>query len=217
MAESDHCMETPGEEFGLFNEEAVSLFSSSLNKALERQSNVIVSTITGLTEKLTKSNAGKNVPHVEEPTVSVNGSPGFEFKHEGHKIQFNFNQARYSKLSELGKLIQECDFQKAADIVKEEQAAILQRNKILKIADRHGWDTVSEYLVDPLADDTEDATKLRYAVSRAARKRSYRSKPYDKRRGNFAPNDFFPGSDINSIFAAYKFASNVLVLRVDFR
>ncbi|CAG2239690.1 unnamed protein product [Mytilus edulis] len=40
-----------------------------------------------------------------------------------------------------------------------------QRNKILKIADRHGCDTVHEYLDDPLADSVEDASKLRTAVN----------------------------------------------------
>jgi hypothetical protein len=66
MADSDACMETAGEEYGLSNEEAVSLFSSSLNKALEKQSNVIMSTITDITEKLTKRSAGKSVSHVVE-------------------------------------------------------------------------------------------------------------------------------------------------------
>jgi hypothetical protein len=42
---------------------------------------------------------------------------------------------------------------------------------VLKIADRHGWDTVNEYLDDPLADNSEDASKLREAIVRAGRKR----------------------------------------------
>jgi predicted nucleic acid-binding Zn ribbon protein len=41
--------------------------------------------------------------------------------------------------------------------------------KILKIADRHGWDTVNEYLDDPLADNNEDASKLRGAIVRVGR------------------------------------------------
>jgi hypothetical protein len=64
-------------------------------------------------------------------------------------------------LTELENLIQDCNFQKAREVIKEEKAALLHRNKILKIADRQGWDTVHEYLDDQLEDDTEDATKLR--------------------------------------------------------
>jgi hypothetical protein len=48
----------------------------------------------------------------------------------------------------------------------------------LKIADRHGWDTVREYSDDPLADDEEDAVKLRGAISRANRKTRRDGKGY---------------------------------------
>jgi hypothetical protein len=47
------------------------------------------------------------------------------------------------------------------------------RNKILRIADKHGWDTVKEYTDSDLADNAEDATKLRGAIFRAAKKRRY--------------------------------------------
>jgi hypothetical protein len=46
-------------------------------------------------------------------------------------------------------------------LINSELDTLRQRNKILKIADRHGWDTVNEYLDDPLADNNEDASKLR--------------------------------------------------------
>ena len=68
-----------------------------------------------------------------------------------------------------------------------------KRNKILKIAEKHGWDTVSEYLDSPLADDKEDAANMRTAIARASRKRSY-PKPYD--RAGKSPNEggkFFSG------------------------
>jgi hypothetical protein len=40
-------------------------------------------------------------------------------------------------------------------LINSELDTLRQRNKILKIADRHGWDTVNEYLDDPLADNNE--------------------------------------------------------------
>lgn len=172
---------------GLSNEEAVSLFSSSLNKALEKQSSLIVNTITGLTEQLAKNNTVSSTEHVAKT------GPAFEFKHEGHKIQFAFNQERSQKLAEIEGLVLKGNLAKAALVINEEEAALQQPNKILKIADRHGWDTVHEYLDDPLADGTEDAAKLRYAMGRATRKRAYRSRPYDRRRGGFAPSNFFRG------------------------
>ena len=62
------------------------------------------------------------------------------------------------------------------DIITEEQTIFRNRNKILKIADRHGRDTVKEYLDSPLADDKEDASDLRAAISRANRT----PKPYNR-------------------------------------
>lgn len=57
--------------------------------------------------------------------------------------------------------------------------AINQPNKLLKIADRHCWDTVREYSANPLADD--DAAKLRGVISSAVKYRIYKS--YDKNGG----------------------------------
>jgi hypothetical protein len=39
--------------------------------------------------------------------------------------------------------------------------ALKGRNKIIRIADKYGWDVVEEYVDDPLTDGTDDATKLR--------------------------------------------------------
>ena len=66
------------DEHDLTNEDAVSLFNSSLTKALESQKDIIVQSIT---EQLGKSQ------------VAIGGTKGivsettpYEFKHEGHKI-----------------------------------------------------------------------------------------------------------------------------------
>lgn len=74
--------------------------------------------------------------------------PAFEFKHEGHKIQFAFNQERSQKLAEIEGLVQEGNLARAALVINEENAALQQKNKILKFANRHDWDTVHEYLDD---------------------------------------------------------------------
>lgn len=72
---------------------------------------------------------------------------------------------------------------------------IKQRHKILKIADRHGWDTVNEYPDDPLADSVEDATKLRAAIDRASIKRNT-PKPYSRGsgKGGFEAKGIFVAS-----------------------
>jgi hypothetical protein len=78
----------------------------------------------------------------------------------------------------LESLIKIKDLTAVSKLLIEEREILRKRNKILKIVDKHGWDTVQEYLDSPLADDKDDAANLRIAITRATTKR--RSKPYDR-------------------------------------
>ena len=80
---------------------------------------------------------------------------------------------------------------------------IRQRNKLIKISDRHGWDTIREYTLHPLADDNEDASKLRTAIARVSRKRNV-SKPYD-RKPPTQPNQGYGGfAVVKTLFFVQK-------------
>jgi hypothetical protein len=98
-------------------------------------------------------------------------SGDFVFKSEGNCIQHSFNSERADKLAKLASLIKIKDLTAASKLLTEEREILRKRNEILKIADKHGWDTVQEYLDSHLADDKDDA-------ARATTKR--RSKPYDR-------------------------------------
>jgi hypothetical protein len=66
------------------------------------------------------------------------------------------------------------DVSEMISIIQKEKEVLRHRNKILRIADKHGSrDTVKEYTDSDLADNAEDATKLRGAIFRAAKKRRY--------------------------------------------
>ncbi|CAC5391052.1 unnamed protein product [Mytilus coruscus] len=62
--------------------------------------------------------------------------------------------------------------------------ALKERNKILRIVDKYGWDVVDEYIDDPITEGTDDATKLRQAKYKAKAKRRdkvrTRSAPYNQ-------------------------------------
>ena len=62
-------------------------------------------------------------------------------------------------------MISQCKFDDTRALINSVLDTLCQRNKILKIAHRHGWDTVNEYLDDPLADNNEDASKLRQVAN----------------------------------------------------
>lgn len=84
--------------------------------------------------------------------------PPSDFEHEGHTLQYKFNVERLSGLASIESALTQPELVK--NIINDQKAALNNRNKILKIADRHGWDTVQEYMDHPLVDDNEDAVKL---------------------------------------------------------
>ncbi|CAG2256311.1 unnamed protein product [Mytilus edulis] len=183
------------DESDLTTADAVSLFNSSLNKALQRQKSEILSEFKKTQVSSVNTNTRTLVSG--QPSTIASQPPSFEFRQEGIKIQFNFNTDRISSLRRIEHLLTSESLDQTLDlqsIVKTELDTLNQRNKILKIADRHGWDTVHEYLDDPLADSVEDASKLRTAVFRANRKRTA-NKPYSRGggRGGFNAREFFRG------------------------
>ena len=79
-------------------------------------------------------------------------------------------------MAEIGSSLEFGSLEKVKTIISEESKLLKDRNKILKIADTHGWDTVKEYDTDPLADNSKDANKLCTAIKRARYARKF--KPY---------------------------------------
>lgn len=108
---------------------------------------------------------------------------------KGYVCNLYFNCDRIEQLERIGKLCTLGSGDVIKSVVDSELAEYRQRNKLLKIADKHGWDTVREYAENPLADDKDDDSKLRSAISRAISARRF--KPYQPAIGN-SPQPF-PG------------------------
>ncbi|CAC5408015.1 unnamed protein product [Mytilus coruscus] len=143
------------------------LDDSSLNKALQRQKSEILSEFKKT--QVSSDNLNTRTIASGQASTTVFQPPSFAFKQEGIKIQFNFNTDRFSALRRVEHLLNSDSLDQTLDlqsIVKTELDALNQRNKILKIADRHG----------------------------ANRKRTA-NKPYSRGggRGGFNARDFFRG------------------------
>ena len=149
------------DETELSTADAVSLFNASLSVALERQKTEILSEFQKTLPVTSPVNADISVNAQSSGKLStVACQPGaFEFKHEGTTIQFNFNSERITALQEIELLLKSSKTRDIGVVIKAEIDTLNQRNNILKIADRHGWDTVHEYLDDPLADGVEVAAE----------------------------------------------------------
>jgi hypothetical protein len=146
--ESDRINNTGGTDNDLTTDGAISLFTSALNNALDRQKATL---IEHFENSLVKNEKATGVDTAE-----------FSLKHESNKIQYSFNLERLKKLLRI-----------------ENNIILRKGNTILKVADRHRWDTVKEYLDSSLADHKEDAGDLRVAISRVNRKRCT-PKPYKR-------------------------------------
>jgi hypothetical protein len=156
--------------------DAVELFNNRIDVVLEKQRRAIVSEI------LLKS----------KPTKST------DLHGEGNRIQFNFNEERLANLSILEQKLQSNDVACSLEIIEREKKALKYRNKSIRIADKHGWATVKEYVDSDIADNSEDASKLRSAISRASAK-NRRFTPYD-RNPDFGEMGVFDGLSATQLF-----------------
>ncbi|XP_060555913.1 uncharacterized protein LOC132716623 [Ruditapes philippinarum] len=147
----------PGRSIDLSNSEQISLFNTTLERALDRQRDIILDQIE----------ARIGTPAKKSPADK------FQFKSEGLQIQFDFNVDRIDTLQKIDNFCNLRSFDSIQELVKQDIKDIQHRNKLLKIADKHGWLTVKEYDASPLADNDDDATKLRGAITRATQARRY--------------------------------------------
>lgn len=117
--------------------DAVSLFNFSLNKALARQKAEILEELRKGTD-----NSSTSVTKTNKSISNVNTSAcqptKFEIKQEGTKIQLNFDSERISALQRIEVLLKSENIENVYFVIQFEIATINRRNKILKIADRHG-------------------------------------------------------------------------------
>ena len=70
-----------------------------------------------------------------------------------NKKQYEFNRSVEGHLEEIAAAKILLD---ARNLAEEGLCLVKERNKLIKIADQHGWDTVNRYVTDPLAEDEAD-------------------------------------------------------------
>ena len=96
------------------------------------------------------------------------------FKKKSNEKQFQFNEEVREKLSVASVSLATAppSVEKAKEALKEGEALISARQKVIRIADRSefGWATVEEYEEDELADNSDDEKRLYRAELRAGRK-----------------------------------------------
>ena len=128
--------------------DAVALFSHQLDNALSKHKKELFEEID---EKIGLQQCEKSKSSVATPKL----------KFEGNARQCEFNSSRIDEVSKARAFLEQKRIAAAERIVDQCEMALKERNKIIRIADKYGWDVVEEYVDDPLTDGTDDATKLR--------------------------------------------------------
>ena len=99
-----------------------------------------------------------------------------EFTSEGNKQQYKHQKELLENLEDVDKALKRKDVDEATDLINEGKKLIEKRIKLIKIADREGWETVKEYVSDDLASDTEDEQLLAKAIKQAAANKEKRKR-----------------------------------------
>ena len=93
--------------------DAVSLFTTSLNSALAKQKQDILSEL--------QPNRQSSTSTCKESSMNSSCQHNkFEFKQEGTKIQFNFNSERIDSLESISSFISQCKFDDTRALINSE-------------------------------------------------------------------------------------------------
>ena len=88
-----------------------------------------------------------------------------------HKFNKAIYEEQYSLNSEIYKKLEEAsvteDFEEINSILKEGMDLLSQRNKVLILSDKYGWETAAAYGTDPVASDSEDEKRIKRACKEA--------------------------------------------------
>lgn len=137
----------------LTNAEAFQLFSCKLDAALAENKKSILKEF----EAKTSATQGK------ENSV--------DFKLEHHKERYNFLTDIQSDFEKIEKLIDFGNIAIVKDVIKNSVLRIKEQKKVIRIADKYGWDVAKEFKDDPITENSEESQRLRQAEARAKRKR----------------------------------------------
>ena len=97
-----------------------------------------------------------------------------EFKYKSNKKQFKFNTDVKDKFNQI---LERAGADDAITKIANEGMSLLDnRNKLISIADRDGWDVVEYFEADPLTKNDEEEKKLRVARKEAERSREKRNR-----------------------------------------
>ena len=100
------------------------------------------------------------------------------FQRRGNQQQYDHAKECMATLEQIDKHLDRSDVAKAKRSLENGKVLLNKRIKLIRIADREGWGTVTEYLTDDLASDSADEKHLQKAIKAAAAKQERTRKSF---------------------------------------
>ena len=104
-----------------------------------------------------------------EDKIKIESTP---FNAKGNKKMFEHNATVLETLRDANEALEKNDLQKVKESLKEGEALLIKRMKVIRLADREDWLVANGYISDELASDTDDEKRLNRAIKSADSKRS---------------------------------------------
>ena len=82
------------------------------------------------------------------------------FTKKSYQIQSEFNNSVLKKLKDA---LEADTTEDRSSLLEEGIELIKQRNKLLVISDKYGWETGVAYMLDPIAEDSDDEQRIKKA------------------------------------------------------
>jgi hypothetical protein len=147
-------------------QQSISSITSDISKVLEDR-------FTSLKREL----AADNPKSIQSVAKKIR-SESHEFKSKGNKQQYDHQLKLIDHMEQAKDAIDRCDLPEARAALQNGTDEASTRCKLILLADKseHGWSTVSKYITDELADNSDDEKRIHKAEKVAEKKAAKRKK-----------------------------------------
>ena len=155
------------------NEELRAELQKQQESMLEKLSAVMDTKVGQMKRELEEvANKAHDLQMTELKRMKFSRSEPPSFKKKGHEVQYKHNERVKLCITEAGDTIKDWKLDTCLEKLNEGKEQIESRQKLILLADQseYGWKTDSEYVDKELADDEEDAKKIKKAEKEAQRK-----------------------------------------------